>query len=306
MTSSAVVGSSASSTFGSQASAIAIAARWRMPPENSCGYRSAAAAGMPTISSSSPARCAGGRALRDAVEAPSARRSAQPTVFTGFSAFIAPWKTIAMSVHRWARTESSPPARMFSPSSSTSPGDASRSAAAAPSARGWWSSCRSPTRRPARTAPPASRREADPLHGVQLAAVGQVEPDVQVARPRAARLTRRPSSARPAAGAGSGRTDRWPTRSRGLSASSIACPSRKHAMITSATRDPGGTIAHHAPARSPARWKAFSMIVPQRDRARVAQPEERERRLVEDRDRDRQHGVRDQQRRRPAAARAAR
>ena len=37
ITSSAVVGSSASSTFGSQASAIAIAARWRMPPENSCG-----------------------------------------------------------------------------------------------------------------------------------------------------------------------------------------------------------------------------------------------------------------------------
>ena len=37
ITSSAVVGSSASSTLGSQASAIAIAARWRIPPENSCG-----------------------------------------------------------------------------------------------------------------------------------------------------------------------------------------------------------------------------------------------------------------------------
>ena len=37
ITSSAVVGSSASSTFGLQASAIAIAARWRIPPENSCG-----------------------------------------------------------------------------------------------------------------------------------------------------------------------------------------------------------------------------------------------------------------------------
>ena len=37
VTSSAVVGSSAISSFGSFASAIAIIARWRMPPENSCG-----------------------------------------------------------------------------------------------------------------------------------------------------------------------------------------------------------------------------------------------------------------------------
>ena len=38
VTSSAVVGSSAMSTSGSQASAMAIITRWRMPPENSCGY----------------------------------------------------------------------------------------------------------------------------------------------------------------------------------------------------------------------------------------------------------------------------
>ena len=37
VTSSAVVGSSAISSFGSLDSAIAIIARWRMPPENSCG-----------------------------------------------------------------------------------------------------------------------------------------------------------------------------------------------------------------------------------------------------------------------------
>ena len=37
VTSSAVVGSSAISTSGSSASAIAIIARWRIPPENSCG-----------------------------------------------------------------------------------------------------------------------------------------------------------------------------------------------------------------------------------------------------------------------------
>ena len=40
VTSSAVVGSSAISTFGSQASAIAIITRWRMPPESWCGYSS--------------------------------------------------------------------------------------------------------------------------------------------------------------------------------------------------------------------------------------------------------------------------
>ena len=37
VTSSAVVGSSAISSFGSLMSAIAIITRWRMPPENSCG-----------------------------------------------------------------------------------------------------------------------------------------------------------------------------------------------------------------------------------------------------------------------------
>ena len=40
VTSSAVVGSSAISSLGSLASAIAIITRWRMPPENSCGYSS--------------------------------------------------------------------------------------------------------------------------------------------------------------------------------------------------------------------------------------------------------------------------
>ncbi len=37
VTSSAVVGSSAISSFGEHDSAIAIITRWRMPPENSCG-----------------------------------------------------------------------------------------------------------------------------------------------------------------------------------------------------------------------------------------------------------------------------
>ena len=45
MTSSAVVGSSAISSVGLQASAIAIITRWRMPPESWCGYSPARRSG---------------------------------------------------------------------------------------------------------------------------------------------------------------------------------------------------------------------------------------------------------------------
>ena len=50
VTSSAEVGSSAISTLGLQASAMAIMARWRMPPESWCGYSLTrwAGSGMPT------------------------------------------------------------------------------------------------------------------------------------------------------------------------------------------------------------------------------------------------------------------
>ena len=57
VTSSAEVGSSASSTSGRQASAIAMSTRWRIPPENSCGYWSkrASASAMPARVSSATA-----------------------------------------------------------------------------------------------------------------------------------------------------------------------------------------------------------------------------------------------------------
>ena len=59
VTSRAVVGSSAMMTSGSLAIAIAIIARWRMPPENSNGndLTRCSGFGMPTRSSSSMARC---------------------------------------------------------------------------------------------------------------------------------------------------------------------------------------------------------------------------------------------------------
>ncbi len=58
VTSSAVVGSSATRIFGSQASAIAIITRCRMPPESWCGYSFSrrSGAGMRTSSRSSIAR----------------------------------------------------------------------------------------------------------------------------------------------------------------------------------------------------------------------------------------------------------
>ena len=60
VTSSAVVGSSAMSSFGSHASAIAIITRCRIPPENWCGYSPmrSLARGSPTRSSTSTARVA--------------------------------------------------------------------------------------------------------------------------------------------------------------------------------------------------------------------------------------------------------
>ena len=58
VTSSAVVGSSAMSTSGSLAIAMAIMTRWRIPPEYSCGYCPARSpgSGIPTTSSSSITR----------------------------------------------------------------------------------------------------------------------------------------------------------------------------------------------------------------------------------------------------------
>ena len=58
VTSSAVVGSSAMSSFGSHDSAIAIMTRWRMPPDISCGYCLTRRSGlvMPTAVSASIAR----------------------------------------------------------------------------------------------------------------------------------------------------------------------------------------------------------------------------------------------------------
>ena len=72
VTSRAVVGSSAMSSRGCEASAMAIIARWRMPPERWCGYffdGLAPAPGMPTRSSMSTAISRASRRSRRAVQA---------------------------------------------------------------------------------------------------------------------------------------------------------------------------------------------------------------------------------------------
>ncbi len=105
VTSSAVVGSSAISTRGRLANAIAIITRWRMPPDSSCGYaRARAGAGLsPTRSSISTARPRAAR--REPLASCTAIASAtwSPTRWTGFSAVIGSWNTMAISRPRTSR-----------------------------------------------------------------------------------------------------------------------------------------------------------------------------------------------------------
>ena len=105
VTSSAVVGSSAIRSFGSQAIAIAIITRCCCPPDSCDGYESMrrSGSGMPTSRSTSTARL---RAARPVM--PMWRRntssSCQPTVNTGFSDVIGSWKIIEMSAPRSLRS----------------------------------------------------------------------------------------------------------------------------------------------------------------------------------------------------------
>ena len=101
VTSSAVVGSSAISSFGLQASAMAIITRWRMPPESWCGYSRTrrSGSGMPTSAASRPPAPRASRA-----DSPWCSRSVspicRPTVSTGLSEVIGSWKIIEMSLPR--------------------------------------------------------------------------------------------------------------------------------------------------------------------------------------------------------------
>ncbi len=99
-----MVGSSAINSMGSQASAIAIMTRWRMPPDSLCGYSSMrfSGEGMWTRRNSSIARS---RAARRAP--PRWRRMVSmicsPMVKLGLSEVIGSWKIIASRLPRRSR-----------------------------------------------------------------------------------------------------------------------------------------------------------------------------------------------------------
>src|SRR5881628_2044760 len=102
MTSSAVTGSFAITSFGLHARAIAIITRCRMPPENSCGKSRRRSRLIPTSSKSSPTRSIASssstfswRMIGSAI--------CWPMFRTGFREFIAPWKMIEMSFQRTFR-----------------------------------------------------------------------------------------------------------------------------------------------------------------------------------------------------------
>ena len=104
VTSSAVVGSSATSTFGSHASAIAIITRWRMPPDSWCGYSRTRrlGAGIRTRSSSSTARLSAARRDRSRWRC-NTSAICRPTRKDGFSDVIGSWNTNAISRPRILR-----------------------------------------------------------------------------------------------------------------------------------------------------------------------------------------------------------
>ena len=94
-TSSIEVGSSARTTFGSTASARAIATRWRWPPESSCGYLAAicSAGTRPTVSQQLVDALSTCAARHDAVD-PQRPREVVAHVLTGFSESNGSWKII--------------------------------------------------------------------------------------------------------------------------------------------------------------------------------------------------------------------
>ena len=94
-TSSMLIGSSARTTFGSTASARAIATLCRWPPESSCGYLAAMSSGgtSPTVRSSSCTRCSTWRE-GTILWIRSGRSTWWRTVFTGLSEPKGSWKMI--------------------------------------------------------------------------------------------------------------------------------------------------------------------------------------------------------------------
>ena len=178
VTSSAVVGSSAISSFGSHARAMAIITRWRSPPESWCGYcwSRSSGRGMPTRLSTSTA-LSSASFLVAPLWILTGSAIWRPMVQVGLSEVIGSWKIIAISLPRTRRIcRSSRPTRSR-PLSRTAPPGCGRPWGAASSRTGRSSSCRNPTRPPGpgtRPCGPRTRRRR--RHGTWTVAQMELGP----------------------------------------------------------------------------------------------------------------------------------
>ncbi len=119
-TSSEATGSSQTSTSGRMASARAMATRWRWPPENWWGKRSAASAGRPTAANQrATSAFASPRVTRPCATGPSAIVS--PTRMRGSSEPNGSWKIICTRVVALRRLPPGRPSMIGRPSMKASP-----------------------------------------------------------------------------------------------------------------------------------------------------------------------------------------
>ena len=165
VTSSAVVGSSAISSRGRQASAMAISARCRMPPDSWCGYSLSrrVGSGMPTESSRSRASCmAADRFI------PRCRSSTSvtwiPMGTTGFSEDSGSWKIIARSRPRRSRMSSSGSDSRSVPSNFTEPVMVDPRLGSSRMIASEVTDLPQPDSPTSPTVCPGAHREADPVH----------------------------------------------------------------------------------------------------------------------------------------------
>ena len=173
VTSSAVVGSSAISSFGSQAIAIAIITRCCWPPDICDGIgvdRAARARECRPRRSSSIARsraCAAGQAH---VQRAAPRSSWKPTVNTGLSDVIGSWKIIEMSAPRSSRSSRGGSVEQVAPAVddlALRDRRSSSRAAAGPGSPARSPTCRCPIRRPARRCVFVGMSKRDALHRLE-------------------------------------------------------------------------------------------------------------------------------------------
>ena len=188
---------------------------------------------------------------------------------------------------------------MFSPSSIDPAGDAGAGRQQPHHRRGWWSSCRSPTRPPGPSARPGCSSKLTPCTACSSPPPARSN---QTCRSSTCRigwlaLTRRPAS-------------RAAARTRNRLHRQVADPQPRVERVLHRLADhragqdhqrsrrrPGGTIAHQASFSTAWPVKAFSISLPHEIALGSPRPRNAMHGLGEDRERDHQHHVGDQERR---------